>query len=122
MRRSVRRLGVFLFWDPQEIVHDYVKVSLAALRPFFETLIVVVNGQVDREGQDALAAVADQVWYRENTGFDVGGYKYAVDRLGVEVIAAYDEFVLLNYTFYAPWPTSAPCLSAWMRRASISGA
>lgn len=102
MRRLVRRLGVFLFWDPQEDVHDYVKVSLAAVRPFFETLIVVVNGQVDREGQDALAAVADEVWYRENKGFDVGGYKYAVERLGVEAIAAYDEFVLLNYTFYAP--------------------
>lgn len=98
----VRRLGVFLFWDPSETVEDYVKVSLAAVRPYFESLIVVVNGQVDREGQDALAAVADEVWYRENTGFDVGGYKYAVDRLGVEAIAAYDEFVLLNYTFYAP--------------------
>ncbi|MNH73602.1 Rhamnan synthesis protein F [compost metagenome] len=117
MRRSVRRLGVFLFWDPQEIVHDYVKVSLAALRPFFETLIVVVNGQVDREGQDALAAVADQVWYRENTGFDVGGYKYAVDRLGVEAIAAYDEFVLLNYTFYAPLAD----LGAMFERMDASG-
>lgn len=63
---------------------------------------MVVNDQVDREGQDALAAVADEVWYRENTGFDVGGYKYAVDRLGVEAIAAYDEFALLNHTFCAP--------------------
>jgi len=117
VRRTVRRLGVFLFWDPQEIVHDYVKVSLAALRPHFETLIVVVNGQVDRTGQDALAEAADEVWYRENKGYDVGGYKYAVDRLGVEAIAAYDEFVLLNYTFYAPLAD----LGAMFERMDASG-
>lgn len=100
--QSVRRLGVFLFWDPDEVVAAYVKASLAAFRPFFEKLVVVVNGQVDLAGQNALADAADEVWYRENVDYDVGGYKYAVERLGFEYIAEFDELVLLNYTFYAP--------------------
>lgn len=100
--RPVRRLGVFLFWDPDETVAAYVKASLAAFRPFFERLVVVVNGQVDMAGQNALADAADEVWYRENVGYDVGGYKYAIERLGFERISTFDELVLLNYTFYAP--------------------
>lgn len=100
--RRVRRLGVFLFWDPDEVVAAYVKMSLATFRPFFDKFVVVVNGQVDLTGQDALANAADEVWYRENVGYDVGGYKYAVERLGFEYIATFDELVLLNYTFYAP--------------------
>lgn len=97
-----RRVGVFLFWDADGEVSEYVRVSLQSFRPHFERLIVVVNGEVDLEGQQLLASVSDDVWYRENSGFDVGGYKYGIERLGFEYIREFDELTLFNYTFYAP--------------------
>ncbi len=102
------RLGIFLFFDPDGVVSDYVLVSLAAFRPFFKRLIVVVNGKVAAEGKIKLETICDKVWVRENTDFDVGGYKYAIQRIGAVSIRKYAELVLFNYTFYAPVKPLAP--------------
>ena len=39
---------------------------------------------------------------RENVGFDVWGYKEAIEKIGFDKLAEYDEVILLNYTFFAP--------------------
>lgn len=98
----LRRIGVFLMFDAEGVVSEYIGVSLLAFRPFFERLIVVVNGSINAEGQSILEDLCDDLWFRENTDFDVGGYKYAIERLGAETLKTYDELILLNYTFYAP--------------------
>ena len=48
-----RRLGIFLFYDADGVVDDYVTFLLADLRRVLTELIVIVNGVVQDEGQEA---------------------------------------------------------------------
>ena len=98
----MRRIVVYLFHDAQGVVDDYIPYKLAALRPFAEQIFVVVNSKLTTEGRAALTAVADTVWVRENTGFDVWGYKEALEEIGMRRLAEFDEIVLMNYTFFGP--------------------
>ncbi|MDL5352573.1 rhamnan synthesis F family protein [Microbacterium sp. zg-YB36] len=97
-----KRVIFYLFFDHEGVVDDYVPYKLERLRPFAEHIFVIVNGSVNAEGKAKLDAVADTVWERENTGFDVGGYKAALAEFGEERLAEYDELILMNYTWYGP--------------------
>jgi lipopolysaccharide biosynthesis protein len=97
-----RRVIFYLFYDPRGIVDEYVTYKLERLRAHAEHIFVVVNGDLTSEGRASLEAVADTVWERENVGFDVWGYKTALEEFGQERLAEYDELILMNYTFFGP--------------------
>ena len=101
----MRRAVFYLFYDPQGQVDDYVLHTLRHLRPHAEHLYVVSNSRLDQANLARLDAVADQVWQRENLGYDVWAYKEAMDRLGAQRLAQYDEVVLMNCTFFGPVST-----------------
>ena len=101
-RNVVKRVIFYLFYDPQGIVDDYIPYKLRALRPFAEHIFVVSNSRLTPESRDLLESVADTVWARENVGFDVWGYKEAMETFGRDRIAQYDEIILMNYTFFGP--------------------
>ena len=98
----MRRVIIYLFYDAQGIVDDYVPYKLRALRPFADHIFVVSNSRLTADGRHALEAVADTVWARENVGFDVWGYKEAMEVFGADRLAGFDELILMNYTFFAP--------------------
>lgn len=97
-----KRVIFYLLWDARGIVDDYVLYKLERLRPFAEHLFIVVNGDLTTEGRARLEGIADTVWQRENTGFDVWGYKSALAEFGEERLAEYDELILMNYTWFGP--------------------
>ncbi len=97
-----RRVIFYLYYEPRGIVGDYVPYKLERLRPFADTIVVVSNGPLTDEGRATLETVADHVWTRENIGFDVWGYKEALEKFGEDRLAEYDELVLMNYTWYGP--------------------
>ena len=97
-----RRIAIYLFFDEAGVVDPYVTVALRAFREHVDRLVVVSNGRPDSAGLRELRAVADDVLVRDNVGFDVWGYKEAIERLGRSAACEYDELILLNYTFYAP--------------------
>jgi lipopolysaccharide biosynthesis protein len=96
------RVIFYLLWDARGIVDDYVLYKLERLRPFAAHLFIVVNGDLTTEGRARLEGIADTVWQRENTGFDVWGYKSALAEFGEERLAEYDELILMNYTWFGP--------------------
>jgi lipopolysaccharide biosynthesis protein len=98
----VRRVIFYLFYDAQGVVDDYIPYKLQALRPYAEHIFVVSNSTLTVEGRAALEEVADTVWARENVGFDVWGYKQAMEMFGWDKLADYDELILMNYTCFAP--------------------
>jgi rhamnosyltransferase len=97
-----RRVVFYLFYDPRGIVDDYVPYKLERLRPFADHIFVVVNGEISEEGRERLQRVADTVWQRENTGFDVWGYKSALEHFGHSRLSQFDELILMNYTWFGP--------------------
>ncbi|MDX6372705.1 MAG: hypothetical protein QOD98_1693, partial [Nocardioidaceae bacterium] len=98
----MRRAVFYLFYDPQGQVDDYVLHTLEHLRPHAEHVFVVSNNALDETGVARLEGAADQVWQRENIGFDVWAFKEAMEVLGAERLAAYDEIVLMNCTVFGP--------------------
>lgn len=100
--RHVKRCGIFLFFDQNGIVDDYISSMLKDLQQNMDYLLVVCNGFVNREGLDKLRSVSSEVICRANVGFDVGGYREGLFYLGWKQLEQYDEIVMLNYTIFAP--------------------
>ena len=98
----MKRVAFYLFYDEQGVVDDYVSYKLKALREHVEHIFVVSNSPLTFDGRKKLEQVADTVFCRENVGFDVWGYKEAMEAFGFERLKEYDEAILLNYTFFGP--------------------
>lgn len=101
-KRSIKRCGIFLFFDKDGIVDEYVIRMLEDLQENLDYLLVVCNGYVKYKDLDALRKVSDDVISRANVGFDVGGYREGLFYLGWKFLSQFDELVMLNYTCFAP--------------------
>jgi lipopolysaccharide biosynthesis protein len=98
----VRRLAIAFSYDDAGIVDDYMLHLVAAMSEFVEHTIFVSNGLLSRESKRAVDAIAQQVIIRENVGYDVGAYKAALETVGFDTLATFDEIILHNHTFYGP--------------------
>lgn len=99
---SGKRIVFYLFHDSRGEVDDFVPHKLKALRPFADHIFVIVNGELKSSARSALQAVADTVWERDNVGFDVWGYKTALEHFGEVRLSEFDEVILMNYTWFGP--------------------
>ena len=103
MNKDMTRLGLFVFFDPQGVVDDYVLYLLKHLRPNFTKLVVISNGQLEEAAQKKLTAYADSLFIRDNQGLDAAAYKAGlISFCGWEEAEKYDEVVLMNDTFFGP--------------------
>lgn len=99
---SVRRLGIFFFYDAQGVVDDYVLTLLDGFQPHVEEFTIVVNGKLNAVGRERLERYTDNLIVRDNKGFDVWAYKTALDSYGWQKLAEYDEVILFNATIMGP--------------------
>ncbi len=99
----MNRLGIFVFYDEDGIVEEYVTYFLDRIRPYFSRLIILCNGELQDEGRDIFSSYSSEVIKRQNEGYDGGAYKYAfIDYLNLSELDDYDEIILFNDTFYGP--------------------
>lgn len=103
MTSQKKRLGIFVFYDPDGIVDEYVIYLLKSLKSVLSELIIVVNGNIDYDGLNRLRSISLKVFIRENRGFDAGAYKDAIIKYLHEDVTVFDELVLCNDTFYGPF-------------------
>lgn len=100
----MKRLGIILCYDKDGIIDDYIPYLLNDLKENLDRLVVVCNGILSPAGRKRLLKITKDVAVRENEGFDVAGWKFAmVEYLGWDVVDQYDELVLLNDTFFGPF-------------------
>lgn len=100
--QSVKRVGLFCFYDHQGIVSEDVLYLLDELRRNLSYLAIIVNGEV--KDPEELKKYADTMICRTNTGFDAGAYKYALqDECIFTEIENSDELILCNDTFFGPF-------------------
>ena len=100
----MKRLCIYLVYDKQNIVDEYIGYMLQELKTSVDTLVVVCNGLEIKKGKSILESYADKLFFRENVGFDVGGFKDALcDFLGWNEVLEYDELVLINDSFFGPF-------------------
>lgn len=103
MDKIVTRLGIFVFFDPQGIVDDYVIHLLRSFRARITRMVVVSNTALEDSEKEKLERNADAVFIRENCGLDAAAFKAGmVTFCGWEEVEKYDEVVLINDTFFGP--------------------
>lgn len=98
----MKRAGIFLFYDPEGKVDDYILGCLGSLQQHMDYLLVVSNSSLDETNRKRLESVSSEVMERKNVGYDVGAYRDGLRHLGWDHMGDYDELVLFNYTFFAP--------------------
>jgi len=97
------RLAIFVFYDKDGIVDDYVPYLLNDLKKNLTELVIVINGKITSDGRARLRSITPHLFVRENKGLDAAAWREAmIDYLGWNKIAEYDELILLNDTFFGP--------------------
>lgn len=98
----MRRYAIYFFYDKDGIVDDYNLYLLNDLKKNVDYLMVVSNGRLEQTGKEQLQCVSDEVYERDNKGFDVWAYKAGIARAGWDILRKYDELILLDYTIFGP--------------------
>lgn len=98
----MKRAGVYFFYDEDGIVDRYVPFFINALHEVVDYVVVVVNGKLTAGGRKRLAEAADDLFVRENRGFDAWAYKEAIKYIGWDELRKFDEFVITNHTIFGP--------------------
>ena len=98
----MNRLAVYVFWEKDGMVRDYVVTYLKGLTTIANKLYVVVNGEIQSDGKHRIEKETKaRVLQRPNEGVDFWAYKEALDTEGKEIVN-YDEVVLCNCSCYGP--------------------
>lgn len=101
-KQDINRYAVYVFYDKNGIVDEYNDVFLKGLKQVVSHLLVICNGQMRPEGKQRIEAIADEVIFRENKGYDVTAYKEGILKPGFQKLCEYDEVIICNDTMYGP--------------------
>ena len=98
----MKRAALYFFYDHDGIADEYNFYLLRDLKLSLDALYVVVNGILSEEAYSKFSAIADDVYIRENKGFDVWAYKEGMEHIGWDTVQTFDEFILMNFTNFGP--------------------
>jgi|GEM_PF-4730420 len=100
----MKRLCIFVFYDKEGVVDDYVLYYLREVRTVCSHTIVICNGFLSEVGKCSLLKYSDDVFVRDNFGFDCGAIKDVLFNLyGWEKVLEFDELMIANDTCYGPF-------------------
>ena len=99
---SRNRLALYVFWEKEGIVRDYVSYYLKGLQEVAKDVVLIANGGVNDEGLAKLQGMGVEVLQRENHGLDFAAWKAALLQRGWEKVQSYDELILCNCSCYGP--------------------
>lgn len=97
-----RRLALYVFWEKDGIVRDYVTYYLKGLQDVAQDITVIVNGKLSIESRKKLEELGVDILVRKNEGLDFAAWKEALLSKGWDEISKYDELILCNCSCYGP--------------------
>ena len=98
----MKRLALYVFWEKNGVVRDYVTYYLNGLKEVAQDIIVIVNGKLSVEGRRKLEELGGDILVRENEGLDFAAWQAALERVGWQKLSLYDELILCNSSCYGP--------------------
>lgn len=99
---EAHRLGIYCFYDKHGHASEFIDFFLADLTKHLDTLIVVVNGKLDKQARLLFEEYTDTIIVRENKGLDAAAYRDAMLQTGWKRLEQYDEVLCLNDTVLGP--------------------
>lgn len=110
---NVRRIAIMTIFDTEGHLDEYAEYLISKTLEICSRLIVVSNHKLDGESKSVILKYTEEVYERENVGFDAGAYKDVITKYaGIQEICKYDELVLLNDTYYGPFDSWEPVFDA----------
>ncbi|GHU40702.1 hypothetical protein FACS1894190_07930 [Spirochaetia bacterium] len=103
LESGCKRAAIYVVYDKQGIIDDYIMYQLNDLKQNIKFLLVVVNGELQQSGRDKLDIPADEILVRKNIGFDVLAWDAGLKHIGYGKLKEYDELLLMNDTCYGPF-------------------
>ncbi len=98
-----KRIGIFLTYDADGIVDDYVVHLLRDMRPNLDSLIILANGKLTDASFDKLRPFTSEIHVRPNEGFDSGAWQEGLlVHCGFPRLREHDELVLFNDSYFGP--------------------
>ncbi|MCI8454956.1 MAG: hypothetical protein HFE84_10140 [Lachnospiraceae bacterium] len=96
-------LAIYATYDKNGKIDDYILYCLHELRKVADDIAVVSNAKLPRKEKDKLSMVR-YLYEREDTGYDAGGFAYALDRLrGEGRLETYDAVLFMNDSVFGPF-------------------
>lgn len=98
------RLGIFVMYDKHGVVDESIIYLLKEMQSVLTHLVIVCNGFVEQLGIKILEQYSNEIYFRENIGYDASAYMDAFDLyIGWKRVKKYDELVMFNATFFGPF-------------------
>jgi len=115
--KKMIRLVVYATYDKEGIVDDYILYCLNELYKSVPDIIVIGNHALSTEQSDRLVGITEEIYEREDTGYDMGGFAYVVGLLkSQDRLKNYDEIIFMNDSVFGPFYPFNEMLSAMDKR------
>ena len=99
----MKRFGIFLCFDVDGIIDDYIYYMLDDICQNLEELIIVSNGYLNEESMSRLKKYTEHdIVIRDNIGFDAGAWRDVMLNVGFIKLTKFDEIILFNDSFFGP--------------------
>lgn len=100
----MKTLCIYVIYDSENIIDSYIGFFLSCLKSVMTHIVVVCNmDQIDK-GEQNVTEYADEIFYRDNKGFDAGAIKDTLcEYVGWDKVNEYDELYLINDSFFGPF-------------------
>ena len=99
----MQRFGIFLCFDVDGIIDDYIYFMLDDICMNLDDLVIVSNGYLNEESMSGLSKYSNHdIVIRENIGFDAGAWRDVMLDVGFEKLCEFDEIILFNDSFFGP--------------------
>lgn len=100
----MKRLGIFLCFDKDGIIDDYITYMLDDMCKNLDELCIVSNGNLTSDSIRKLEKyTSSDIIFRPNIGFDAGAWRdVMVKHYGFDNLVKFDELILFNDSFFGP--------------------
>lgn len=102
LSKSVKRLVLFVHYNAESIVSEADMHLLRKLREVSSFICVASNSQMSNDDASKICLYANDIFIRNNDGYDFSAWKAAIERLGWSFILEFDEIVFVNNSCYGP--------------------
>lgn len=97
----MKRMCIYVTYNRENRIYEYIGSALEALKACCVKVCLVCNYKEAKSGLEYVQPYVDNVFYRDNKGYDSGAFKDMLcDFLGWGEVCKYDELVLVNDSFF----------------------
>ena len=99
--KHTNRLCIYMTYNKENKIYPYIEKVLKSLKVCCSRVYLVCNCKVLKAGLNDSQSYVDNIFFRENIGYDSGAFKDALcEFLGWDEVYRYDELVLVNDSFF----------------------